>query len=197
MLSPPIHYSVKQSLDMDLNLIDYYISAGDHKVLMYFKGSFDELMLAKMSKFLRDRFPETPRAGKKVFAVFMEVAENISHYSSETSSFDEGRQRGIGTILIHEGDEFYHLTAGNLITSAAAEEIQTKCAHINELDVDALRELKRETLGQPREEGQRGGHIGLIQVAIKSENPINFELHKVNDRFSFFVLSAKVKKNLD
>jgi hypothetical protein len=181
---------------MEMSLLDYHMSMEKHKVLMYYKGPFDEVILAKISEFLRGKFEEAPRAGKKLFAIFMELAQNISYYSAEVNHFDSKEEKGkVGTIVIHEGDKAFKLTAGNLVSNEVVEDIVDRCNEINSLDHEGLRALKREVITQPRKEGQRGAHIGLIQVALKAEQPLNIEVQRVDDDSSFFIISIDILKD--
>ncbi len=101
---------------MEFTVFDYHLLTDRKKVLLYYKGPFDELVLSKISYYLREQFPESPKAGKKLFAVFIELAQNIAYYSSEMNLFgNELSKHGVGTILIKENENAYTLTAGNLV----------------------------------------------------------------------------------
>ncbi|RLD77713.1 MAG: hypothetical protein DRJ10_11465, partial [Bacteroidetes bacterium] len=64
---------------------------------------------------------------------------------------------------------------------------------INSLDREELREYKRQQRKLPP--GKRGGaHIGLIQVALTSANPLDIEVNPVDDDHSFFSIAVKIDK---
>ncbi|MEO1655345.1 MAG: DUF6272 family protein [Bacteroidota bacterium] len=43
-------------------------------------------------------------------------------------------------------------------------------------------------------EESRGAGIGIVQAALTSSNPIDFEIREFGEDFAFFLLSVKVKK---
>ncbi|GAB4328706.1 MAG: SiaB family protein kinase [Flammeovirgaceae bacterium] len=181
---------------MEFNLLDYHFKMDQQKILLYYKGPFDEIILNNISHYLRGKFADNPKAGKKLFAIFMELAQNISFYSAETNYFEgDTATKGIGTIVIHDGGEVITLTAGNLVKNEEIKDLVNKVEEINHLDAEGLRALKREVMGKPRDEGQKTGHIGLIQVALKSEHPLKIESKYVDDKHAFFIISTDVDKS--
>lgn len=181
---------------MDFNLFDYtpHMEA-EHKILLYYKGPFDEALLAKIGNYLRNKFLQTPKAGSKIFSIFIEMAQNISYYSAETDFFDDiTKKYGIGTIIINELAESYKMTSANMVATEVAQKIIDKCKTINTLDTEGLRNLKKEVRSSPRIEEHKGGGIGLIQIAIKSENPLEVETKPFDDTNSLLVLSTKIDK---
>ena len=180
-----------------VDIYDCHIKLANDKVLLYYKGAFDELVLAKIGNYLRNKFNDFPHAGRKLFAVFMELAENISLYSAETNLLETeaDRNSGVGTLIIQETNESFRLSVANLIKTAVVEIIQKKCDEINQLDLAGLRSLKKRNREGQREEGQRGGNFGLVQVAIKAESSLKTEVRYINEDFSYFVLSTEIQKN--
>jgi len=183
---------------MDFSLIDYQNKMTGHKILLYYKGPFDETILNKIGTYLRHKFPASPKASGKLFSIFIELAQNISYYSSETDIFDDSDKRhGIGTIAIIDAGDKFKLISGNLIINEAVEDIASKIEKINQLDQEGLRQLKKEVRSSPRREGHKGGNIGLIQIAIKSENPLDVESKPYDDEHSFITLTTYINKDIE
>lgn len=181
---------------MDFNLLDYQTRMEEgYKILLYYKGPFDELILTKIGNYLRNKFSQTPKAGSKIFAIFIEMAQNIGYYSAETDLFDDSiKKYGIGTIVVTEQQEAYKLISGNMVTHDIAAELIDKCRHINQLDVEGLRNMKKEVRSAPRRENHKGGNIGLIQMAIKSENPLEVESKPFDEMHAFVTISTTISK---
>jgi len=178
-----------------MELLEYHMSMEAHNILTYYKGPFDELVLSRIGDFLRNKFPEYPRAGKRLFSVFIEMAQNISYYSAETNHFGSEKDKyGVGTVMIYEDANNYVLTAGNLIEKTFGEAITERCKEINTLNTNELRKLKKELRSKPRSEGQKGGNIGLVHMALKSGEPLEVETKGVDEQHSFFILTAKITK---
>lgn len=177
------------------HLIDYYTQMNAQDVVMYYKGPLEDAILNNISKYLKRKFSESPRIGNKIFSIYMEMAQNISRYSAEHNFFDEeGEGKGVGTIIIYRDEDGIHIQTGNLILNTDVEIVLQKCNQINSLSTGELKELKREVRKQPRTEEQKGADIGLIQIALKSENPLSVVTTKIDEEYTYFVLNTVVKK---
>ncbi|MCS7005520.1 MAG: SiaB family protein kinase [Cytophagales bacterium] len=183
---------------MEFSLIDYQSKMEGHKVFLYYKGPFDEIILNKIGTYLRYKFPASPRACGKLFSIFIELAQNISYYSAETEIYDDSEKRhGIGTIAILDAGEKFKLISGNLVENDIVDDIVSKIEKINQLDHEGLRQLKKEVRSSPRKEGHKGGNIGLIQIAIKSENPLEVETKPYDAQHSFITLTTYINKDIE
>jgi hypothetical protein len=193
-------YFTNYKSKMDFNLLDYQTRMEEgYKILLYYKGPFDELILTKIGNYLRTKFSQTPKAGSKIFAIFIEMAQNISYYSAETDLFDDSvKTYGIGTIVVNELHDCYKLISGNMVTHDIASQLIEKCREINQLDSEGLRIMKKEIRSAPRRELHKGGNIGLIQMAIKSENHLEIETKAFDDVHAFVTISTTIdKKDLE
>ncbi len=178
----------------NFNLYKYYISF-NHDVQLSYKGPIDEHILSVISKYIEVILRKNPIASRKIFKIFIELAQNISYYSAEKNILTNDKEIGSGTIVLGELDEFYTFTTGNMVRDKDIIPIIEKCEYINSLDRDALRKYKREQRKKPS--GPKGGaHIGLIQVALTSANPLDVEITSIDDEFSFFSIAVKVLKEI-
>jgi hypothetical protein len=184
-------YETKKS--DEFSLFEYHYSL-THNILMTYKGPVDKLALSSMNEFIKSILSHYDKASKKIFKIFVEIAQNISYYSEEKSNFGNSEEAtGAGTIALFEFENYFNLFAGNLIKQNEKEFLREKCELINSLNVEGLRKLKREHLELP--DSERGGaNIGLINAALISENPVGFKFEKVNENSSFFELKIKIDK---
>ncbi|AFM04439.1 hypothetical protein Fleli_2055 [Bernardetia litoralis DSM 6794] len=188
-------------------MMDYHTRLDPQSAVLYYKGPFDKDILANISLQLRRRFADNPRMSAKLFSIFIELAQNIAYYSEESNFFydaeikkdirysqEDRKNNGVGTVVIHNNDTEVILSAGNLVLTEKVKEIIAKCEEINVLSIDELRALKKEVRSLERTQEQKGGNIGLIQVALKSEHPLQVESKKVDDKNSYFVISSTIEK---
>jgi hypothetical protein len=125
----------------------------------------------------------------------MELAQNVWLYSAESCKTASGRRLGMGTLVIGEFGDSYTFVTGNVVRNSDIEPVIEKCEIINSLDRDSLSEYRRE---QRRLGGDKknSGNIGLIQVALTAESPLDIELTPVSDNESFFSIAVKIKKTV-
>jgi hypothetical protein len=122
----------------------------------------------------------------------MELAQNILFYSKQSDSFDGSDK--IGAILITQTDEHYKVLTGNVVANEAAGRLISKAEKINALDREALRELKREQRSAAPEADSKGAGIGLIHVALTSDNLVEIDIQKLDDNFSFYMVGANISR---
>ncbi len=61
---------------------------------------------------------------KKVFSVFIELAQNVLRYSAEQTMMKNNRKTGAGIAAIREENAFYEVLAGNVLKKEDAEVIR-------------------------------------------------------------------------
>lgn len=174
----------------DFNLFEYN-NLFSSEIQISYKGPFDKHVLAVIGNYIKTIIGKSGPEAKKIFKIFIELAQNISFYSGEKSSVDT--HTGVGILVIRESNGTFFLHAGNEVLSEDVFPILDKCEVINSLDREGLRKYKREQRNLPR--GIKGGaHIGLIQVALTSANPLDIKVTPVNDEYSFFSVTVVVNK---
>lgn len=164
----------------------------DDEIQLSYKGPFDSKVLSVIGEYIQKIIgPDSP-VSQKLFKIFIELAQNIGFYSGEKSSTDN--ETGVGMIIIREVEDQYFMHTGNLISTKDAEIIIEKCEIINSLDRQGLREFKRKQRNLPP--GEKGtANVGLIQVALTSENPLKFKMSSIDKESSFFSIMVTVNKN--
>ncbi len=180
----------------NLSLHDYYISVVRDNTLVFYKGAFDEKVISEVSQSIRRFLVDSSVVSKKLFSVFIELAQNIAFYSAERNIINNRTHgSGVGLLIIHEYSDYYTIKTGNLVGNKDSIRLAHKCATINSLNRDGLRQLKRRQRNQPSV-NKDSGNIGLIQVALLGNSPLRMSLQNVDDNYSFFSLEVDIFKNL-
>jgi len=174
------------------NLVEYYYRSR-HDVIVSYKGPFDKNAMNLIGNYIRGIISMNPRASKKVFKVFIELAQNIAQYSAEKNIIGDYIGAGVGSLVLVEFQDYLQLVTGNLITNENIGPVIDKCELINTLDKEGLRKLKREQLKQ-HDHTRTGADIGLIQLAITSDNPLDIEITPIDKKCSFFTIRVKINK---
>jgi hypothetical protein len=179
-----------------LSILEYEASLEKDSILIYYKGPFVEVVLASIGERINNSISDNPMITKKVFSIFIELAQNIAYYSEERETPEKKEKSyGSGTFAISDSGNCFTVTSANLIKNSWASEVTAKCEKINTMTSDELRVWKRELRSQPMREGQLGANIGLLDIALKSGSKLDLEITPVNENFSHFVLSIDIQKN--
>lgn len=178
----------------EFNFFEYHTQISDEKIVLSYKGPLSDVLLSEFSRDIRQKLQDDdPKVGKKVFAIFMELAQNVLFYSKEENYFGDMRQK-VGTLVIVNEDAYYRVVTGNLVYKKIIEVLKEKCEIVNSLDRDALREYKRLLRNAPKGEESKGAGIGMVQAALTSESPLEIEIKELEGEYAFFVLAVDVMK---
>ncbi len=179
--------------DETFNLVEYYFRS-QHNVIVSYKGPFDKNAMKLIGNYIRDIISMNPQGSKKVFKVFIELAQNISQYSAEKNIIGDYVGAGVGSLVIVDFQDHILIVTGNLINNENIAPVIDKCDLINTLDKEGLRKLKREQLKE-NDYTRTGADIGLIQLAITSDNPLDIEINPIDNKCSFFTIRVRINKS--
>jgi hypothetical protein len=91
----------------------------------------------------------------------------------------------------------YSLTTGNLILNDKVAPLKEKLDTINSYDKAGLKELFKKALVEQSIDSEGTGNMGLIDMARKSGNKLLYQFDKVNDLYSYYMLTIKVEENFN
>lgn len=168
----------------------------ESNIIIFYKGVFNDEILNRIGNFIRQGFSGNTKAEKRLFALFIELAQNISYYSLER--FIIGNQVGefgIGEITLLEKSSYFELVCQNLAPASAVKKLTERSQNIQKMDRNQLREYKKKLRSEPRQEAQKGGNIGLVQIALKSDYPIEVSFHQLNETTFWYQMKVKINKN--
>lgn len=178
-----------------LDLFKQYRDTYDYQFIVSFKGRLSQEVLTEFGSMIRTSL-STESKIKKIFAVFIELAQNMLHYSAERKSLEDGRETGVGIIMVDEKSVGYNVSAGNLVLNEKIESLKMKCEKINSMSRDELKTYYQKQLRSNRPEDSKGAGVGLIDIARKSDGPLSFNISPIDDKHSFFTLSAYFTKEI-
>ena len=180
----------------DFSLYEYH-NLLLQNILVSYKGPIDERIMTVIGDNIEMVTNDgNDKARSKIFKIFMELAQNVWLYSAESCVTSSGRTIGMGTLVIGEFGDSYTFVTGNIVRNSDIEPVIEKCEIINSLDRESLREYRREQRRLAKDASSKNsGNIGLIQVALTAESPLDIELTPVSDEESFFSIAVKINKN--
>lgn len=181
MLSEKSHHSL------------YSPTIPEEETLFLYSGPIKLELLTEMMNEVRTLFQQNALLQFKVFSIMVELGQNMLSYSEEMNL--EGNKDRFGTIRITETDKFYNLITGNLVSINNGRELLKKCELINTMNMQDLRKYKRKLrLASAENKLSNRGGIGLVQVALISENPLTIMHEEVDENYTFFLICTKIAK---
>lgn len=176
-------YSLFQTLEQEKVILSF-----NGVVTSDFLTAVLDIMETKMS-----HLEESPKTKKKVFNVLVECLQNLYHHIDEGCDVQRELRRSKSALVmvVREKDNFL-IQTGNYIDKKSVDELDKRLKKINSLDKENLREYYREVLenGSVSEKGTAG--LGMIDIARKSGNKLEYEFLDIDKDFSFFSLNVKI-----
>ena len=177
-------YSFKQDLDK-------------HGTVLCFSGVITQEVLATFGDLiemkLQDGFPQMTIA-RNIFAVFVELTQNMMSYSSDSTTTDEGRRSSPGIIIIGfdvDKNKFF-VKSGNSVKAEAKERVSQRIDAIKNLNQDELKAVYKEARKSGRNSHERGGGLGFIEIQRKCSEPVEYRFDKIDDDTLFFNFVATI-----
>ncbi len=127
---------------------------------------------------------------KRVFSILVEILENVAKYSPGVEPEDKF---GMPIAMIRMKGKTYYLTTGNLIPNSEVADLKDKIDTVNKYDKQGLKEFYKRSLSDQTSGVNSTGNMGLIDMARKSGKKLEYEFEKVNDLYSYFILTVKVE----
>lgn len=180
-------------------LFRYYETLCHRDVILTFKGAMSQETLVELGDLLAvpdaDSECPSPSVVRKLFAILVEMAQNIFRYSSERAFLKSAqREVGIGLLVLKQTEQAYTLAGANRMAIAKIATLTERCNHINALSPAELRKHFNEERRKERDPGQQGAGLGLIDIARRSGHPLAYSIHPIDDTEAFFTLTATVDR---
>ncbi|MBE9561325.1 MAG: hypothetical protein IMF12_00495 [Proteobacteria bacterium] len=184
-------------MNNNFNLFEFYQIMEDKDVILSFKGDISQDILVSVGDLLKDKLSNEDAklsVTKKVFFVFIELAQNIYRYSSETAVLDK-KKVGAGMVAIRESNTHFMILAGNNIKKSDMQSLIEQCQNVNQMSPDELKLAYKNRMKTPREGDKIGAGAGLISIVRKAGNQIQFTTTSIDADYAFLVLSVQVNKD--
>lgn len=184
--------------DMAMNIYDLYHRMESNKVVLSFKGDVTSELMSSILQIVEQRMDEmneAPRLRKKVYNVLVECLQNLYHHIDEIPSetAKNGTDRS-AIFMISLNSNGYSITTGNYMLSDRTDDFKEKLERINALGKDELKELYKSVLNSDERSDKGGGGLGMIDIARKTGNKLNYDFATLNEEYSFFSLNINVEE---
>ena len=170
----------------------------DNHIMLSFKGEITSDIITMVLQIMETRLDavsEKNSVRKKIFNVLVECMQNLYHHSEAEIAGKIDTRRAM--LELSYDDDFYYILTGNFIKNAEIATLKDRIERVNSLSKDELRQYYREILDNNQISDKGGADLGMIDMARKSGQKLDFNFTDVNDELSFFDLKVKVAKKKD
>jgi hypothetical protein len=123
---------------------------------------------------------------KRLFMFVLENLQNITRHgiirSNEITSL----------VVYSKTPEGYTVSTGNALKKSEVGALRKNLMKINSLDPEKIRDVYR-TMLQDSSIGKKGGAgLGLMEMARKTGNRLDYDFFPIDEKFSYFILSKTI-----
>jgi Family of unknown function (DUF6272) len=181
---------------MSLNIHDLYNDLERHRVMLSFKGALAPNLITALLGLVErkmDLIEPDHQVRKRVFNVVMECLQNLFHHTStgaEQALVDVDPAQGV--VVIAQSEEGYSVLTGNYMADSEVSGLREQLDHVNTLGPDGLRELYKQKLANGRYSPSGGGGLGIIDIARRSGQKLEYGFVPHDAQRTFFSLNVNV-----
>ena len=123
---------------------------------------------------------------KRLFMFVLESLQNVSRHSA-------AEDHDIMSLVVYsKKDNGYTVTTANVISKKDEPQLREQLDLLNSLDSDEIRKLYREKLSTTDISSKGGAGLGLIEMAKKTGNKLDYDFLQLDGDSLYFVLSKTV-----
>jgi hypothetical protein len=183
---------------MSFNVEDYFLTLSKGNTILYFKGNFESDKINEILDLVEERMvkgSEPSKLRKKLYNVLVESLQNLYHHVDKVpEDFEDQGSDKFGMLAINKIDKGYRIFTANFIRNENVSILEEKIKRINWSSHEEISELYKFILNHQRISSKGGGGLGLVDIARKTGNKLEYSFKEYNDQYSFFNLNILVKE---
>ena len=170
----------------------------NNKISLVYEGEITQQIVSVFSKIAEAKMDgnEHEVTKRRVYHVMVECLQNICKHGDEKEYTDD-RAIGKGILLVGNNESQYMVTTGNMIGNEHVDSLVSMLNRINALSPSEIKASYKKALKESIISDKGGAGLGFIDMVKKTGNPVDFNVKKVNDKFSFLVIGSKVDRIFD
>lgn len=184
---------------MHIELITkFYKKLRSDNLSIIYQGDFSDGLTEKiiaLSEYSIGKSPEIIEMRNKVSFVIVECFQNIVRHGNDHGVNSDNSVWFPGLFSARNCNEFTYIASGNLIEKKDVSFLKDKLEQLNKLDKAQIKELYLDLLTSGTLSKKGGAGLGLVEMARKSLNPVEFDFEDENEKVSVFYLMLKLQAN--
>lgn len=166
-------------------------------IMLSFKGDMSTDLLTSILQLIEnklDRFGESPKVKKRMFNILVECLQNLHHHIDIPRNINSENTPSI-IVMVAKNVTGYSIITGNFIFEDNADVLKSRLEEINAMSKDEIKQLYKSVLADGKMSEKGGGGLGMIDIARRSGEKLDFGFVPFENGSSFFSLNVKVKQD--
>lgn len=165
--------------------------SADKEVIIEYKGIIDiekiEDLISKTKEKLQNVELKN-QVKKKTINILVECLENIQKYSSDKDI----ENNYLPEVSVFYNNDFLTIESKNPIDKSNIEKLEKHIELVNNYDKENLKKLYEEVISNGNLSEKGGAGLGLIDIALKSNNKIEYSFSEIDSELYYFKLKILI-----
>jgi|WetSurSiteA1Bulk_404760.scaffolds.fasta_scaffold51407_2 hypothetical protein len=176
------------------HLYSFHKLMNENDIMLVYCGDFSQELNKTLLSFTERKFKSEnveDNTRRKIFNIMVEILQNISKNKVEML---EDTPQVDALFIIGANNEEYLLISSNLIMNNKIAPLKNRLDQVNSLDKEGLKQLYKDVRLNASFSDKSGAGIGIIDIARKSENRLDYSFEEMNSEYSVFSLLIRISK---
>jgi len=176
-----------------MNVYTKFRSMMDNHIILSFKGEITSDIITMVLQIMESRLEAEEAKStvkKKIFNILVECMQNLYHHAEPEVDGEVSTRKAM--LEMYFDDSYYNIITGNYMRNEEVEKLKTRLDKVNSLSKEDLRKFYREILDNNQISQKGGANLGMIDMARKSGEKLDYHFTEVNDKLTFFDLRVRI-----
>lgn len=168
-----------------------------NNILLSFKGEITSDLLTSILQIMENKMEnmqEDLKTKRKVYNVLVECLQNLYHHMDDVSE-SAGVKSNNAIFMIAKNDGVYNVITGNYIASENIHGLRNRLDEVNSLSKEQLKDYYKSVLNNGEMSLKGGGGLGMIDIARKTGEKLEYDFLEIDNKVSFFTLVIKITQS--
>jgi hypothetical protein len=176
------------------HLYSFHKLMNENDIMLVYCGDFSQELNKTLLSFTERKFKSEnveDNTRRKIFNIMVEILQNISKNKVEVM---ENTPEIDAIFILGANNDDYMLISSNLIMNDKISPLKNRLDQVNSLDKEGLKQLYKDVRLNASFSDKSGAGIGIIDIARKSENRLDYSFEEVDSLYSVFSLLIRISK---
>jgi hypothetical protein len=164
------------------------------EVLVAYKGGIGADIIANTLNLVESKIDDAVQQNttrKKLYNVLVESLQNLYHHVDAPMEYKQD-DNNFGVFILSKTPVGFRIATGNFVKREKVGLLKEKIDKINSLSSDELKDFYKFVLNNQKFSEKGGGGLGLIDMARKTGNKLDYKFFDYNNEFDFFNLNLLI-----
>ncbi len=173
------------------SVISLYDELNSNGIYIVYIGKFTNRVTSIFSTMLEEELEkrsEDKKTKRRVFHAMVETMQNIQRHADEFT----GELFTNGLFMIGKKAHIYYIITINKVNTKNKQQLSKSIDTVNNSTIEELNEMYKAQLKNGKIGEHGGAGLGLIDIARKTDNKIDYMFIPINIAEEYFILKAEI-----